>query len=217
MIKTIAVDLGGVYFTDGTNMVKPRLLEILRATPQQYETIFRGEKSELYYEGRITGKEFWSFIKENMHIDETATKEARKVWFGAYKPNEGMPALIHSLHESYRTIIFSGNLRDRVKYLDRKFKFLKDFDDAIFSFDVGMRKENPAMYKILVENLKCEPKQAVYIDDAHNLLEHAKKLGINIIHFEGAAQLALELKNYGVQLGESTISTKRDIRYNNLI
>src|SRR5690606_1641082 len=63
-------------------------------------------------------------------------------------------------------------------------EFHKIFDTFVISCDVGSRKPNLEIYKILLKKLKVRPKEILFIDDRPWNLVPAKKLGIQTILFE---------------------------------
>ena len=57
------------------------------------------------------------------------------------------------------------------------------FDAVVFSCNVGVRKPNPNIYKIMLKKLNVQPQEAVLIDDREENIVGAKKVGINAILF----------------------------------
>jgi putative hydrolase of the HAD superfamily len=68
------------------------------------------------------------------------------------------------------------------------------FDVVIDSSEVGMRKPNPAIYHLALEQLGGVPAaEAVFIDDSPGNVVGARNAGLQGIHFEDAAQAIAEL------------------------
>uniref|UniRef100_A0A914CDD5 Uncharacterized protein n=1 Tax=Acrobeloides nanus TaxID=290746 RepID=A0A914CDD5_9BILA len=58
----------------------------------------------------------------------------------------------------------------------------KHFDAIFESCKLGMRKPNPNIYQHVLNELKLEPEEAIFIDDVIQNLEGASRLGITTIH-----------------------------------
>ena len=74
------------------------------------------------------------------------------------------------------------------------YKLRKFFDLLIYSCDVKARKPDSKIYKIALKKLKVRPEEAVFIDDKHENVNSAKKLGIHGIIFKNNKQTINELE-----------------------
>lgn len=68
-------------------------------------------------------------------------------------------------------------------------KFYKNFDDFVISYEVGVRKPNLKIYKLILKKLKLSPRQTLFIDNQKGNLGPAKKLGMKTILFKDNKQL----------------------------
>lgn len=68
------------------------------------------------------------------------------------------------------------------------------FDLVIESSLVGVRKPEPRFYRIALERLEIEPRQAVYLDDLGINLKPARALGMTTIKVDSAEQALGELE-----------------------
>jgi putative hydrolase of the HAD superfamily len=78
--------------------------------------------------------------------------------------------------------------------LERTHDFLQGFDGGIFSGDVLLIKPEPAIYKLLQNRYAMDPTKTVFIDDLLTNVHAAQAQGWQGIHFQSAAQLAVELQ-----------------------
>jgi HAD superfamily hydrolase (TIGR01509 family) len=203
MIKIIAVDLGGVYFEAGTIIALKRIYKIVNAPKKKINEIFRSypeKEGELYHKGKITKQKFWRAAVEKLKIGKEKIPELQEIWHSSYKPIKGMKELVFELRENYKVVAFSGNIKERIKYLNEKYKLNKDFDDFVLSFDVGFDKREKEFYRILLEKVKCEPEECLFIDDYQEFLDIAESLGIKTILFKNAEQLKSDLRKFGIKI-----------------
>lgn len=70
------------------------------------------------------------------------------------------------------------------------------FDVVIESSKVGMRKPDPAIYKLACEQMGISPEEAVFLDDLGINLKPARALGMTTIKVLGAEQALDELEHH---------------------
>jgi len=207
MIKTIIFDLGGVYFTKGTDIAYKKLIKAFPdISPKKISGIIHGGIGEKYRLGKITKKDFWSQAKKNVGFNFDVKRFA-EIWHSSYKLNKDVEMIVKKLRKHYKMVVLSGNTRERVKFLENKYGFKKYFDIIVLSYNVGANKYKGSItnvdskiYEHLFRRLKQKGEGCVLIDDNKIFLEPAKKLGMKTIHFKNAKQLKKELKKLGVKV-----------------
>ena len=68
------------------------------------------------------------------------------------------------------------------------------FDHVIESAKIGLRKPDPRIYQMMIEALKVDPKNCVYLDDLGVNLKPAREMGMTTIKVVSAAQGLTELE-----------------------
>ena len=71
---------------------------------------------------------------------------------------------------------------------------LQIFDSIFFSYELGKLKSDAGTFQFVLEKLKINPSETVFIDDYEKNIEIAKAQGIHGILFQNANQLQEELK-----------------------
>ncbi|MBU0693147.1 MAG: HAD-IA family hydrolase [Candidatus Omnitrophica bacterium] len=148
----------------------------------------------------MSKEDFWKTAKLKLKVDDDKIAKIRKIWHGGYKPIKGMKELVQILRKNYRVIAFSGNIKERIEYLDRKYGLMNDFDDFVLSYNIGCSKLSLDFYKAMVKKLRCQPSQAVFIDDRQEFVDIAKSLGLHGIVFTGVEQVKNDLKKLKVNV-----------------
>lgn len=93
----------------------------------------------------------------------------------------------------------SDNVKERIEYLQGKYKFMRYFAGGIFSHEVHMTKrEGTKIFRLALKMVKEKPENVIFIDDKKLYVETAKKIGMNAIHFSSPEQLEGELKKFGL-------------------
>jgi len=201
-IKTIIFDLGGVYFTPGSFLAIEKIREIYDIKNEKLlREIFSdnpNSEGNLLRKGLMTIDEFEDKLFSKLEINKKEKKHTRYIWFGSYCIHYGIEDLIKVLKKKYRLLIFSGNVRERIEYLDKKCDFLKYFDDTVFSFDYQKNKNDIEFYEELIKHIECEPSEAILIDDEKKNIKIARSLGFKGIHYYYTEKLVEDLKNYGI-------------------
>jgi len=204
VIKTIVVDLGGVYFTDGTKLAYSRILNTFQIKEVRHLfNLFSNSRKTIGRDirlGRITIDEFEKEFVEDLDIPEDKRYLIRHLWFSSYIPNYKMDVIMQQLRKKYRVITFSGNIKERVEYLDERYDFLKYFDDTVFSYDYQMTKGQIEFYEEMTKHLDCEPHEALMIDDERKNNEKAKSLGLKTITYYYTEQLVDEFKKFNINI-----------------
>ena len=202
------MDLGGVYFSDGTNIAFEKMNSVIKVQVprERLEQLFHGKQGflgGLFYRGKIEPEEFWKKVAQELKINLSNTRKLREIWYSSYTPNKRMKELVLKLGKKYKLIIFSGNTKERVKYLDEKYEFKQYFDDFVFSFDVGGTKKESIFYEALIKTLSkldVQPEEAILIDDKEKALETAKSFGFKTILFKDAGQLEQDINKLGINV-----------------
>jgi FMN phosphatase YigB (HAD superfamily) len=92
--------------------------------------------------------------------------------------------LVRRLKSRYALVVFSGNIKSRVDYLDAKYDFRKHFDREIYSFDYGLNKPDGAFVDVMLTEVGCRPGEIVYIDDQASAAAPALARGVNTLIYK---------------------------------
>lgn len=201
MIKIIVIDLGGVYFRSGTGIALGEICKLVNVPKDKVSEIFEaspGKEGFLYRKGKLTREQFWKVAVEKLKIDKNIVPKLQELWHSSYIPIKGMKELVSGLRENYKVIAFSGNIKERIEYLNGKYHLEEDFDDFIFSFDHGFSKKEIEFYKVLLQRIGCEPEECIFIDDLQEFLDIAETFGLKTVLFKNPSQLKSDLRQFDV-------------------
>ncbi len=87
-----------------------------------------------------------------------------------------------------RTAILSNIPPDLLGEMRRSFPWLDEFEVKIWSCEHGITKPDPAIYKVCLEALGCEPQRALFFDDRRRNVEGARRAGMQAHVFESVQQ-----------------------------
>ena len=84
-------------------------------------------------------------------------------------------------------------------YRIREFNLTRNFTAFFSSCYVGLRKPDPAIYRLALDITQRAADECVFIDDRPANLEGARQVGMRAIRFENPAQLRAALEQNGVR------------------
>ena len=200
MIKAITFDLDGVYFIKGKLNFLNSLIEI-GVEKSEAEKIFFGDKMNKEYKlGKLTDDEFWNWAIERWNLD-LSVKEIVDLIVKGYEVNKEVEEVVKKVRENgYKTLICSNNFPARINGLQKRFKFLDNFDVAVYSYTAGIAKPDKKIFQELVNQSGVNPEEIVFADDDIEKISGAKEIGIQAFLYEGFDKFVEELKRLGVSL-----------------
>ena len=198
MIRSVILDFGGVYFTDGTSKVIKEISSTYGVPEQSVTNVLHGDLGTEYRIGKVTADQFWSGAKEFWGID-VENRRLAPMWIQAYEPIQGTVEIVDRLNTAgYEMLFLSDNVQERIEYLEEKYRFRHRFKDGVFSHLAGTRKPDPKIYEMVLEKSSHPAQECLFVDDKPHFLEPARMLGMSVIAFEGPQQLERELKSSGL-------------------
>ena len=136
-------------------------------------------------EGTISEKKMLNTISRNVGV---SPKRFEKIAVNAhkkhFKENKQLFKRAFKLKkQGYKIAILSDQWPISKKALMPE-KYIKKFDEVVVSCDVGVRKPDIKIYRMILKKLKTPAKNCVFIDNQKWNLIPAKKLGMKTILFE---------------------------------
>lgn len=99
--------------------------------------------------------------------------------------NEPVIALVHELRAAgFRLGVLTNNVRELRERWWPMMDFASVFHDIVDSHEVGMRKPNPAIYRLALARLGVEAHRTAFLDDAQSNVSAAIEVGIHAVLVE---------------------------------
>jgi len=199
MINTIIFDLGEVYLRC-FSLAGENLATRLGISEEEARKQYGGEELEAFNRGDITEEEYWSSLIAR-HRWNISMNELKMIIRGSIKEIDGVRELIERLREQgYKLGLLSNISKEWAGHNEGKFDYHRLFDVIVYSFEVGIRKPDKEIYKIVLERLQVNPDECVFIDDREKNLIPARGLGMHTIRFEEEHQLRGRLCALGIKI-----------------
>ena len=200
-ITTLFWDIGGVILTNGWD----------RGSRKEAAGAFHLDTEDFQDRHDLSFPAFESGqITLNEYLDRTLfyrprsfTREAFTAFmFAQSREYPEMRAILDKLALSGKYFIGAINNEplELNQYRIESFNLRKDFLVFFSSCYVHSRKPEELIFRVALEVTQRRPEQCLFIDDRPLNLESPRRLGMNTIHYQNAAQLRLELGKYGVEV-----------------
>jgi len=200
MIKAICFDLDGVYFTAESFPRFMKSISDLTTKNDSVEFVLKGDMMQEFKKGNITENQYWDYVREQLEID-TPNETIFELLRDSYEVNSDVVDYVRAVKQAgFSTCICSNNFETRVRELNEKFDFLKEFDVDILSYQVQALKPSVEIFKELVHKSNCLPEEIVFSDDNEAKLEGAKELGINTFVYTDFYSFKQKLETLGVRV-----------------
>ncbi|HDQ74156.1 MAG TPA: HAD family phosphatase [Chloroflexi bacterium] len=135
-----------------------------------------GISSEAYYQQVAEGLGFPSAEAAERFADE---------FYAVKRLNPTVLAAARNLRARYRVALLSNAWPGQAEHVRETFgvDVHADFDVYVNSAEVGLRKPNPAIFRLTLERLDVAPRQAAFLDDLIRNVDAAREVGIHALQF----------------------------------
>lgn len=188
-VRNIIFDFGGVII----NISHVNLENAFRELGvQNFENLFnQAVQLELFQNfetGAISKEEFRSRARKltNLNVSDEIFDRTWNRIIGDYPENR--INLLKEISNNYAIFLFSNTNIIHYDYYIEKFKrefgydFPSLFRKTYWSFRMGKRKPDPDSFLEIIKNEKLMPDETLFIDDSHQNILAAERLGLKTIH-----------------------------------
>jgi putative hydrolase of the HAD superfamily len=159
---------------------------------------FTGDAMAELEVGAVTSREFFKRVCVECEYTYGVRVDIHALAAAAARSEELDPEML-ALVESLRARCATALLTNNVSTATWRATFPFDlFDVVIDSSDVGLRKPDPAVYRLLLERLGRRPADLVFFDDLDVNIAGACAIGIRGVQFMGADACRRVLADLGV-------------------
>ena len=107
-------------------------------------------------------------------------------WMDNYSVNEPGWALLEDARDRGRTVSLLSNLApyNQIAIERRWPHFFQTPHHNFYSYELGLHKPDPAIYRAVSERLGVEPEHCFFLDDLEENVESARRVGFQGLRFE---------------------------------
>ncbi|MGA2908612.1 MAG: HAD family phosphatase [Terracidiphilus sp.] len=200
-LRVVIFDYGRVLTGPPDHVAYAELKRITGLSADRLDSFYWKDR-HAYDEGKLTGLEFWHDIVRDsrLKLSEQAIEELN-LW-DARMWTRGDPAMLAwQLAIKQRGLLTAivSNMGDSVhEYMVRELDWLSRFDVLVWSYQLGVAKPDPAIYRYALERLGTQPEETLFLDDKVENVETAGALGMRGMIFSTIEKLRLDLVESGL-------------------
>jgi epoxide hydrolase-like predicted phosphatase len=201
MTRAVITDLGkvvlwfdnSIFYRKMTAWSPLSVDEIRRTVHRSLEFV------ELFDLGRLTPQEFYERVIAKLNA-RVGYEDFMAAYVDVFSINEPVLEIMKRLKDKYRLVLVSNVDVVRFGFIKKKFTELMIFDDYVLSYELGLMKPDPRIYRAALEKAKAGPSDCVFIDDMEENIEGAAALGIPSVLYRLETDLEKELRLLGLFL-----------------
>jgi putative hydrolase of the HAD superfamily len=191
-LRAVIFDYGMVLTGTPDQEAHDAMVHITGLPANRFEDLYWADR-HAYDEGKLTGLEFWAkFLRDaNLNLGSAALEELNRLDARMWTTqNPAMLAWQQKLKQhGIRSAILS-NMGDSVlANIQREFKWIEQFDVLVWSYQLGIAKPDPEIYRYTLKQLGIPPEETLFLDDKRVNVDAAIALGMNSLEFSTVEQL----------------------------
>jgi len=182
--RVIVFDLGNVFIQVDTERLARELGQAAGVALQKRDLseILEPGLAEDYERGRISSMAFFESIRGRLRSDMTF-ESFRRIWCDIFSPIQPMIDHLDELRGNYRLVLLSNTNALHVAYCRSAFPWLELFHHRVFSFEAGLAKPDPEIFRWTFARACIEPEDCFFVDDRIENVVTAASLGMTAYRF----------------------------------
>jgi HAD superfamily hydrolase (TIGR01509 family) len=141
----------------------------------------------------------WYRVYRAARIPRAKWTMADRLWRRAYRNERprllpGARSVLKSLEQDFRLAVVTSGSRQRVQRQLREFDLAKHFSVCICSEDAPKKKPHPAPLLLALDRLQADPGHCVYVGDAPEDIQMARRAGVRAIGVLGPFPTARRIR-----------------------
>jgi putative hydrolase of the HAD superfamily len=194
MITTILFDFGDI-FVNLEKEASKKAFEQLGLYNSNTELL---EKNELFEKGKISENEFLTtFLK---YLPTSTIEEVKAAWnvvigeFPLYRLE-----FLQMLSQKYRLFLLTNTDEIHIAYFEESVgmsfytDFYRCFEKVFYSYEMGMRKPQPEIYKAILNRYELSPRNVLFVDDKKENTDAAAEIGIHVWNLQVGKEDVVDL------------------------
>ena len=193
-IKHIILDLGGVLYDVDYALVEKEFTALQKNSkaPIAYNRQRQPAIFNQYEIGAVSTAGFCEGLRKELGLagsDEELSKAWNSMLLGVYPGRNG---LVWRLKQRYRLALLSNTNALHIEHVKPEcHELFSLFDKLFYSFEMGLRKPDVAIFHKVLETMNYSPSETLFIDDSHQHIEAARACGLRTVWLQHPDSLEL--------------------------
>lgn len=179
-----------------------QLLRITGLPKEQFENFYWADR-HAYDLGELTGIGFWQKLMREAGLSQDQAKAEELNHWDARMWTTVNPVTLawqRALKQRGLLTAILSNIGDAVlASVEREFNWIHGFDVLVWSYQLGIAKPDPAIYRHVLAKLGTRPEETLFLDDKTVNIEAARALGIHAIEFSTVENLRAEIIKFKLE------------------
>ena len=200
-LRAVVLDYGIVLTGPPDATAWANMLRITGLPEERFHSLYWIDRPALD-EGKLTGLGFWQKLLREAELPLDHAEELNR-WDARLWTVENPIMVAWQLKLKQRgllTAILSNIGADVLASVERTFDWIHHFDVLVWSYQLGIVKPDPEIYRHTLRELGTNPEETLFIDDRRPNVEAARALGIQALEYSSVDQLREELIAAGLDL-----------------
>jgi len=195
MIDTIIFDIGGVLCHATPIPLSDKWAERCGLNKAEFDQIvFNSPLYEAAASGKISGDAVWVDRNKRLKLSSNELNELRTDYRVVVWDSE-LLNFIETLKPDYKLGILSDATSGAREWISEWIDF-DLFDEVLFSYEAGMVKPNPDIYRKILGMLGATAVNTLFIDDRPYNVQAALDLGMSSFEFTTTAETIKKIQQY---------------------
>ena len=192
--KAVIWDLGGVIVRTLDHSGRARWEEKLGLPSRKLEElVFNGEIGRKASVGQASVDDVWNWVIEQLDLPQDSRTELERDFWKGDRVDRELVQFIHDLKPRYKIGLLSNAWPSLRNDLENIWLIADAFDEIIISAEVGMVKPDPRIYKHILERMRINPEETIFVDDLTENIAAAQAIGMQTIIFQNPTQAIQDL------------------------
>lgn len=194
-LSVVLFDLGGVLL----KLREPRLTFGLAADDPDFHARWLASPSVRAYErGEMSATDFGERMARELLLPVDGAEFLRRFdnWIDGIYP--GTNELLDRLPRRYQRAVLSNMNKLHWQYVAADAAFVERIDRFFLSYELGMTKPDPEIFKHVCASLQCTPAQVLFLDDNPANVRAGAAAGLHSVLARGLDEVEATLLEAGV-------------------
>jgi putative hydrolase of the HAD superfamily len=194
-IKWIIFDLGGIVVTEIGPLINHKIANVLNVSDGKLKEIVSKFQRQITT-GSMTLLDMYYIITKELSVQISANyllqEHLNEYRMLGINHNSDIVNFIETLRKKYKVACLT-NVETEIAGICRETGLYDYFDRTFLSTELKMQKPDLEIYSKVLEELRCEANEIIFVDDKIENVIAANEIGIYGLHFSNLSQLESDI------------------------
>jgi len=194
-IRAVLFDYGGVIAEEGfynglITLAEKQSLDAHSMPEEGMKAVYDSG----FVLGHGTAADFWALLRKRTGLEGDDDFLTDRIIDG-FQIRHWMIELVRRLRSKDYVVGILSDQTHWLNELDSRDHFYHEFDHVYNSYDLGKGKRDPSLFTDVVNDLKLQPAEVLFIDDSEKNVQAARKMGLRAILYVDHERFVSELED----------------------